>query len=194
MFPMSSYSNFAVWEPKTLVSRDSSSCTSLMLPAAGLTHSCFSRRPAKSYRVSPLPNPAPEESPSSVGTRSATRNATKVARRGIIPAPGKARRDASTRWSGGCQEEKVRCERTEHAWAGRLSVWALSPLSYLAARSAHPDVHRARIGSCRLALMVGVGRFRARGSTSAPCSSRSIPARCPGGDRGPARTAKRRLA
>ena len=39
-----------------------------------------------------------------------------------------------------------------HLGAGRLHLWASSPMSYLAALSAHPVELRTRIGSCRSAL------------------------------------------
>jgi hypothetical protein len=42
-------------------------------------------------------------------------------------------------------------ERAIHLGASRLCLWALSPLSYVAAPPAHPDELRARIGRCRMA-------------------------------------------
>lgn len=50
----------------------------------------------------------------------------------------------------------LRCKRAVHLGAGRLHVWASSPLSYLAAPPAHPVEPRARISRCRSALPFGV--------------------------------------
>lgn len=53
-------------------------------------------------------------------------------------------------------KQKEGCERAGHLGAGRLRVWALSPVSYLTAPPAHPIEPGARIGRCRSAQHSGV--------------------------------------
>ncbi len=54
------------------------------------------------------------------------------------------------------EREQAICSRAmrcgvSRLWAGRVFLWASSPLSYLAAPATHPVELRARIGSCRFA-------------------------------------------